>query len=88
MGQVHDHRNFTAQGLCLSVRNLNVCFVHVFRMLLVFLVSSEKDGARFSYPHKIQLSAFWRQSTHGPFTPEKFGDVGFFDFVGNDRRYV
>lgn len=32
------------------------------------------------------MTAYWKQISCGPYDPEKYPDVGYFDVIGNDRR--
>lgn len=45
----------------------------------------EKHQFHLTYEQKNQLAAYWRQSTLGPYHPDKL-NPGYFDFVGNDRK--
>ena len=46
----------------------------------------EKQIIKLTYDEKVQLTAYWKQISSGPYDPEKYPDVGYFDVIGNDRR--
>lgn len=46
----------------------------------------EKQIIKLTYDEKVELTAYWKQISCGPYDPEKYPDVGYFDVIGNDRR--
>ncbi|KAL5272512.1 hypothetical protein ACHWQZ_G000648 [Mnemiopsis leidyi] len=73
---IHSSRDIIARhGLTLP---------ELFALSLEFY-KEEKHQFNLSYDQKNQLAAYWRQSTLGPFHPDKL-NPGYFDFVGNDRK--
>lgn len=54
------------------------------------LSTVEKDGKAFhpTYEEKLRLVALHKQVSQGPYNPDAFPEVGFFDVLGNDRRYA
>lgn len=56
-------------------------FIH-----LVFLV--EKESIHLSYADKLNLVAYWKQVSCGKYDESKIAETGYFDVIGNDRRYV
>ena len=74
--------------------NLQPCYVRLYSEVAKYVcipinkfttTISEKHQFNLSYDQKNQLAAYWRQSTLGPYHPDKL-NPGYFDFVGNDRK--
>lgn len=61
----------------------------VLKPLICDVFSSEKDGKAFhpTYEDKLRLVALHKQVLQGPYNPDASPEVGFFDVLGNDRRY-
>ncbi|KNC86562.1 hypothetical protein SARC_01285 [Sphaeroforma arctica JP610] len=55
----------------------------VFRICLEFISSGE---AKLCYDDRAALYALKRQAIRGPYTPEKMGELGWFDWVGHDIK--
>ena len=53
---------------------------------LNYLLFAEKQIIKLTYDEKVQLTAYWKQISSGPYDPEKYPDVGYFDVIGSDRR--
>lgn len=53
------------------------------------MLFSDKDGKAFhpTYEEKLRLVALHKQVLLGPYNPDASPEVGFFDVLGNDRRY-
>lgn len=56
------------------------------KLVLFFLLG--KDVIKITYQDKIRLTALWKQASVGKYDPSKVPEVGYFDVVGNDRKYV
>lgn len=41
-----------------------------------------------TYQDKIRLTALWKQASVGKYDTSKIPEIGYFDVIGNDRRYV
>ena len=50
--------------------------------------STGKDVIKITYQDKIRLTALWKQASAGKYDPSKIPEVGYFDVVGNDRKYA
>lgn len=76
----------------------NKCIFLVYKYVIVISLSFvyvflEKENKAFhvSYNDRAKLAALSKQVKYGKFDETKFedkNDVGFFDFIGNDRRYA
>ncbi|KAL2098700.1 hypothetical protein ACEWY4_005180 [Coilia grayii] len=66
--------------------NWGLSLEELFDMSQIFL--KDKDGKAFhpTYEEKLRLVALLKQASQGPYDPEAYPEVGFFDVLGNDRR--
>ncbi|KAK7153207.1 hypothetical protein R3I93_011186 [Phoxinus phoxinus] len=67
-------------------RNWGFTLQELFRLALKFF--KEKNGKAFNptYEENLRLVALHKQITLGPYNPEACPEIGFFDWLGNDRR--
>ena len=52
-----------------------------------YFFTLEKQIIKMTYDEKVLLTAYWKQISSGVFDPTKYPAVGYFDVIGNDRRY-
>ncbi|KAG1971547.1 GOLD domain-containing protein [Pimephales promelas] len=67
-------------------RNWGFTLHELFRLALKFF--KEMNGKAFNptYEENLRLVALHKQITLGPYNPEACPEIGFFDWLGNDRR--
>ena len=58
-----------------------------FNKKFTFFSFSEKETLGLTYEDKIQLVALWKQVSNGRYSESKMPDIGYFDVIGNDRRF-
>ena len=54
----------------------------------LYIFFSGKKVLNLSYEDKLQLVAYYKQISCGSYDNSKMPETGYFDVVGNDRRYI
>ena len=58
----------------------------LYAVALDYYRQNKQNLVTVGYHDKIQLVALWKQITSGVFSDAKCPQVGYFDYIGNDRR--
>ena len=58
----------------------------LYAVALEYYRQNKQNLVTVGYHDKIQLVALWKQITSGVFSDAKCPQVGYFDYIGNDRR--
>lgn len=53
-----------------------------------YIFFAGKKVLNLSYEDKLQLIAYYKQISCGSYDNSKMPETGYFDVVGNDRRYI